>query len=88
MFIGHYGVSFAVKRFPPRTSLGTLFFAVQLLDVLFAIFMMAGVEKLRIVPGVQEESVYFVTPLLCVGSRSLRDLRSRSLRQTSLTLIW
>jgi hypothetical protein len=51
MFIGHYGVSFAAKRFSPRTSLGTLFFAVQLLDVLFAIFVLAGVEKLRIVPG-------------------------------------
>jgi hypothetical protein len=51
MFIGHYGVSFAVKRVSPRTSLGALFFAVQFLDVLFAIFVLAGVEKLRIVPG-------------------------------------
>ncbi len=25
MFIGHYGVSFATKRFTPRTSLGVLF---------------------------------------------------------------
>ena len=32
MFIGHYGVSFAVKRFAPRMSLGILFLAVQLLD--------------------------------------------------------
>jgi hypothetical protein len=50
MFIGHYGVSFAAKRFATRTSLGALFLAVQLLDVL-AIFVLAGVEKLRIVPG-------------------------------------
>src|SRR5262245_32316283 len=35
MFIGHYGVSFAIKRASPTTSLGTLFLAVQLLDVLF-----------------------------------------------------
>jgi hypothetical protein len=47
MFIGHYGVSFAAKRFTPRISLGTLFLAVQLLDVLFAIFVLAGVEKMR-----------------------------------------
>ena len=42
MFIGHYGVSFAVKRFAPRTSLGVLFLAVQLLDVLFTIFVLAA----------------------------------------------
>jgi hypothetical protein len=51
MFIGHYGVSFAAKRWAPRLSLGTLFLAVQLLDVLFAIFVLVGIEKLRIVPG-------------------------------------
>ena len=58
MFIGHYGVSFAAKRFTPRTSLGVLFLAVQLLDVLFAIFVLAGVEKLRIVPGFTEYNAY------------------------------
>jgi len=51
MFIGHYGVSFAAKRLRPRASLALLFLAVQLLDVLFAIFVLAGVEKMRIVPG-------------------------------------
>jgi len=58
MFIGHYGVSFAAKRFAPRTSLGVLFVAVQLLDVLFAIFVFAGIEKLRIVPGFTEYNAY------------------------------
>src|SRR5712691_11433719 len=58
MFVGHYGVSFAAKRFTPRTSLGVLFIAVQLLDVLFAIFVLAGVEKLRIVPGFTEYNAY------------------------------
>lgn len=51
MFVGHYGVSFAIKRASPTTSLGTLFLAVQLLDVLFSLFLLAGLEKLRIVPG-------------------------------------
>jgi hypothetical protein len=51
MFIGHYGVSFAAARLRPRISLATLFLAVQLLDVLFAIFVFAGIEKMRIVPG-------------------------------------
>jgi hypothetical protein len=58
MFIGHYGVSFAAKRCSPRTSLGVLFLAVQLLDVLFSIFVLMGVEKLRIVPGFTEYNAY------------------------------
>jgi heme A synthase len=58
MFIGHYGVSFAAKRFAPRQSLGTLFLAVQLLDVLFALFVFAGLEKLRIVPGFTQYNPY------------------------------
>jgi len=49
MFVGHYGVSLAAKRVSPVLSLGLLFFAVQLLDVLFTIFVLAGVEKMRIV---------------------------------------
>ncbi|MDB4994823.1 MAG: rane protein [Myxococcaceae bacterium] len=51
MFIGHYGAALAAKRWAPRVSLGWFFLAVQLLDVLFAGFVFAGVEKIRIVPG-------------------------------------
>jgi len=51
MFIGHYGVALAGKRASPRLSLGLLFLAVQLLDVLFAIFVLFGIEKLWIIPG-------------------------------------
>ena len=51
MFVGHYGVSFAGKKPAPRLSLGALFLAVQLLDILFALFVLLGIEKLRIVPG-------------------------------------
>ena len=51
MFIGHYGVSFAVKRAAPSLSLTWLFLAVQGLDILFACLVLAGVEHLRIVPG-------------------------------------
>jgi hypothetical protein len=51
MFVGHYGVSFAAKRATPNTSLGTLFLSVQLLDVLFTIFVLLDIEQLRIVPG-------------------------------------
>ncbi|HMF08118.1 MAG TPA: hypothetical protein VKJ00_03210 [Thermoanaerobaculia bacterium] len=51
MFVGHYGVSLAAKRYRPELSLGVLFLAVQFLDVLFAVFVLTGVEKMRIVHG-------------------------------------
>ncbi len=51
MFVGHYGVSFAGKKPAPRLSLAVLFLAVQLLDILFALFVLLGIEKLRIVHG-------------------------------------
>jgi membrane-bound metal-dependent hydrolase YbcI (DUF457 family) len=51
MFVGHYGVSLAAKRWAPKLSLGWLFLAVQALDLLFASFLVLGVEKMRIVPG-------------------------------------
>lgn len=51
MFVGHYGVSLAVRKRPLPLSLGVLFLAVQFLDIVFAILVLAGVEKMRIVPG-------------------------------------
>ncbi|HKC39447.1 MAG TPA: hypothetical protein VKC15_07920 [Gemmatimonadales bacterium] len=51
MFVGHYGVSFAAKKLEPELPLWLLFIAVQLLDVLWAPFVLLGVEKVRIVPG-------------------------------------
>lgn len=52
MFVGHYGVSFAVKSFEKRIPLWLLFIAVQFVDVLWAIFVLAGIEKVRITPGI------------------------------------
>ena len=51
MFVGHYGVSFAAKKADPAVPLWVLFIAVQLLDVLWAPFVLLGIEKVRIVPG-------------------------------------
>jgi hypothetical protein len=52
MFIGHYGAAFAVKRWKPSISLFTLFVAVQLVDIAWALFVLAGIENVRIVPGI------------------------------------
>jgi hypothetical protein len=53
MFLGHYGLAFALKRAEPKVSLGTWFIAVQLLDLLWGIFLLLGWEHARIVadPG-------------------------------------
>src|SRR5262245_10516174 len=51
MFIGHYGVSFAVKARDKSIPLWVLFLAVQFLDVLWGVFVLAGIERLRITPG-------------------------------------
>jgi len=52
MFVGHYGVSFAAKRGDRTIPLWALFVAVQLLDVFWSVFVVAGIEKVRIVPGI------------------------------------
>ncbi len=55
MFVGHYGVTFAAKKVEPRVPLWVLFIAVQLLDVLWAPFVLLGIEKVRIVPGITSQ---------------------------------
>ena len=51
MFLGHYGMAFALKRVEPKVSLGTLFVAVQLADVLWGCFLLIGWEQVRIDPA-------------------------------------
>lgn len=48
MFIGHNAVAFAAKRIAPRTSLGTLTAGVMLLDLIWPIFLLLGIEHVRI----------------------------------------
>jgi hypothetical protein len=51
MLSGHFAVAMASKKAAPSVSLGTLFLAAQLLDLLWPIFLLLGVEHVRIVPG-------------------------------------
>jgi membrane-bound metal-dependent hydrolase YbcI (DUF457 family) len=51
MFLGHFAVGLAAKRAAPRTSLGWLVAACQLLDLLWPVFLLAGLEQVRIDPG-------------------------------------
>ncbi|HEX4583135.1 MAG TPA: metal-dependent hydrolase [Acidobacteriaceae bacterium] len=51
MFIGHFAVGFAGKRFAPRTNLALLIAAALFSDMLWPIFLLLGWEKVRIDPG-------------------------------------
>ena len=58
MFIGHFATGFAAKAAAPRTSLGTLFFSAQFIDLLWPTLLLLGLEQVRIAPGIT-----VVTPL-------------------------
>ncbi|HEV7348587.1 metal-dependent hydrolase [Telluribacter sp.] len=58
MFIGHFAVGFGAKAARPAISLGTLFLASQLLDLLWPTFLLLGLEEVSIQPGTTQ-----VTPL-------------------------
>jgi membrane-bound metal-dependent hydrolase YbcI (DUF457 family) len=63
MFVGHYGPAFAVKAADRTIPLWLLFLAVQFVDVLWAIFVLVDIEKVRIVPGITAASpldLYYV----------------------------
>jgi len=51
MFIGHYAFAFAGKKIDRLPSLAIMFIAVQLLDLLWPIFVLLGLETFKIEPG-------------------------------------
>jgi membrane-bound metal-dependent hydrolase YbcI (DUF457 family) len=51
MFIGHYAVALAARPAARRTPLWTLFLAVQWPDLIWPVFLLTGVEAVRIDPG-------------------------------------
>jgi len=51
MFIGHFGIGMGAKKTVPKASLGTLFLAAQLLDLLWPTFLLLGWEHFKIEPG-------------------------------------
>jgi len=52
MGIGHVAVGFAAKRWAPRLSLGVLVLAAVFSDLLWSVFLLAGIEHARVVPGI------------------------------------
>ncbi len=51
MYIGHYAVALGAKKISPKLSLGTLFFAVMINDLIMSILMLFDIEHIRISPG-------------------------------------
>lgn len=51
MFVGHFAVALAAKKAAPKTSLGTLIAASQFVDLLWPVFLLLGLENVRIDPG-------------------------------------
>lgn len=51
MFIGHFGAGFAAKKIDNKPSLGTMFLAAQFIDLLWPVFVIFGIEKVKIDPG-------------------------------------
>lgn len=77
MFLGHFAVGLAAKRAAPELSLGTLFAAAQLADLVWPNLVLAGVEQVDVVPGITR-----VTPLDFVAypwSHSLLTLAAAGL---------
>ena len=58
MFLGHFGLAFAAKRVAPKTSFGTALLATEFADCLWPLLLTAGVEQVRIAPGITK-----MTPL-------------------------
>ena len=48
MLVGHYAAGFALKSTERKISLGILFIAVQLIDIIWTLLTLAGIEKIEI----------------------------------------
>jgi hypothetical protein len=56
MFVGHYAVSFYMKAREPRVPIWILFVAVQLVDIMWGLLVLGGIERTAIVPGITAAS--------------------------------
>ena len=51
MFVGHFAVAFGAKKLAPQVSLGALFLACQLADLIWPDLVLLGIERFSIEPG-------------------------------------
>jgi membrane-bound metal-dependent hydrolase YbcI (DUF457 family) len=63
MFIGHYGLAFGAKTLKPQLSLGILFLAVQLADLLWPTLLLLGVEQVELQPSAGQAVTFSHYPI-------------------------
>ena len=51
MFVGHFALAFGAKRYTPQVSLGVLFLACQLADLIWPNLVLMGVERFEVELG-------------------------------------
>jgi len=51
MFIGHFAIALGAKKYAPQVSLGVLFLACQLADLIWPGLVLLGIETFEIEPG-------------------------------------
>jgi hypothetical protein len=72
MLAGHFAAGLAVKRLEPAISLGTLVLASMLADLLWCIFMIAGIEHVQFRPGMGAAN-YFAASDIAISHSLLMD---------------
>jgi len=72
MFVGHLAVGFAAKRVEPRISLGTSVLASMLPDLLWSLFLIAGIEHVQFKPGIGAAN-YFAASDIALSHSLLMD---------------
>lgn len=72
MLVGHFAVGLVGKRVAPSVSLGTLVFAAMLADLLWCIFMIAGVEHVEFRPAMGAGN-YFAASNIAYSHSLLMD---------------
>jgi len=73
MLVGHLAVGLAGKRVEPRISLGTLVLAALLADLLWCVFMIAGIERVQYKPGMGAAN-YFGASDIAMSHSLLMDV--------------
>jgi hypothetical protein len=96
MFLGHLGTGFGAKAAAPKTSLGTLLLAAELVDLLWPTLILIGVELVEIRPGATRVmpldfvrypiSHSLVATLLWAGLFSLIYFLARSYRRGAIVV--
>jgi membrane-bound metal-dependent hydrolase YbcI (DUF457 family) len=72
MFVGHFAVGLTAKRIAPAISLGTLVLAAMLADLLWCVFMIAGVEHVEFRPAMGAGN-YFQSSYIALSHSLLMD---------------